>query len=347
MRTRPYIQYEPDLQLGEWDVSFKTGAQSIRNIRAELLTLAYWLEQAANRSALLVVVDANITKARLEREDTLLRQVLQRSIAERIRTATIVDGHPEGLPTEWGNEDRQRLLESIPAMARASRAKPSRYAVLEILLHEWLLGRGPMTLDWIQRAGGLSYPSVASALTRYEGITERGAGRKVQLRYFPLDDWAELVAVSPRIRSTVTFTDHSGNPRSPESLLRRLSMIDAPNVAVGGSFAARHYLPSLDLLGTPRLDLSVHGTSLDPNLVELLDPALKRTMNRRERVSLAVHLVSRKDPFFEAGANRILYADPVECLLDLHEARLEVQAAELIDFFTRSRRDRMGTEGQA
>jgi len=345
MRTKPYIGYEPDLQLGEWAVSFKTGAQSIRNIRAELLTLAYWLAERQGTRALLVIVDSNITKARLEREDALLGNVLKADIAKRLKTAVVNNGRPEGLPAELGAEDRQRLLESIPERARASRSKPSPYAVLEILLHEWLLGHGPMTLDRIQRAGGLSYPSVASALARYEGITERGAGRKVQLRYFPSDEWAELVAVSPRIRSTLTFTDHSGNPRSPESLLRRLSMIAAPNVAVGGSFAARHYLPSLDLLGTPRLDLSVHGTSLDPSLVDLLDPALKRTTNKRERVSLAIHLVSRAEPLFEEGPDGIRYADPVECLLDLHEARLEAQAAELIDHFKRARSDRMGTEG--
>lgn len=347
MRTKHYIGSEPDLRIGNWLVEIKTGAQSIRNIRAELLTLAYWLEEAPNLRGLLVIVDTKITKARLEREDALLDRVLRPDIAERIKTVVVNDGRTEGLPAELDANLRQRLLESIPDRARASRTKPSHYAVLEILMHEWLLGHGPMTLEWIQRVGGLSYPSVASALAQFEGIIERAAGKKVRLRYFPSEEWAELVAVSSRSRSTVTFTDRSGNPRSPESLLRRLSMIDVPNVAVGGCFAARHYLPLLDLRGAPRLDLSVHGKSIDPGLIETLDPALERNTNKREKVSLAVHFVTRAEPFFAQGPNGIRYADPVECLLDLHEARLEPQAAELIEHFKRARRESMSEESDA
>ena len=43
-------------------------------------------------------------------------------------------------------------------------------------------------------------------------------------------------------------------------------------------------------------------------------------------------IIRRKDSLFETNPLGIAWADPVECLLDLHEMRLEPQALEFLNF---------------
>jgi hypothetical protein len=76
---------------------------------------------------------------------------------------------------------------------------------------------------------------------------------------------------------------------------------------------------------------------VDWSFVERLDPELEKTERRDEPAALAVHLVRRKVPLFQPGEGGMQWADPVECLLDLHEAHLEAQAKELLHFFSGKR----------
>lgn len=48
-------------------------------------------------------------------------------------------------------------------------------------------------------------------------------------------------------------------------------------------------------------------------------------------LSIVVHTLYRAKPFFTETKDGTLYADEVECLLDLHEARLEQQALEFLE----------------
>jgi hypothetical protein len=331
-------QKVPDLRLGHLIVQFKTGSQSLRGIRNALLALAYQVAQRPSDRALLVITGSNITLPRLESEMDQLREVLRPELARRLSLSLEQDGHLLGLPRNLEPEIAERIRQSIPRTAPVSRRKPASYTVLEFLVHEWLLGHGPMTTERIMEACGASYPTVAASLRQFEHLLERSSDRRVQLRHFPQAEWAELVAVSARIRSTTNFTDRSGTPRSVDSLLRRLAKLRPANVAVGGTIGAHHYLPSIDIIGAPRLDLSMHRSAVDRGLVEALDPALERTTQKSERVVLAVHLVSRHEPLFVEGRGGLAYADPVECLLDLHEARLEPQARELLEHFQAARR---------
>ena len=142
-----------------------------------------------------------------------------------------------------------------------------------------------------------------------------------------------MVAVSGRVRSTMRFVDRSGQPRTPESYMRRLAKMARPDIGVGGVTGGRHYLESLDLTGSPRLDLTVHipGGRADLSFVEKLDPALCKIDDGSVPGNVVVHFIRRRDSLFEPGPEGIFYADPVECLLDLHEARLEDQARQLFD----------------
>ena len=112
------------------------------------------------------------------------------------------------------------------------------------------------------------------------------------------------------------------------------------DVGVGGVSGAKHYVPGLDLVGLPRLDLIVHsrGARTDASFVDKIDPTLRRAEGRDQPIALAVHFIRRPEPLFVQGADKMLSADPVECMLDLHDARLEPQALEFLQHFEEQKR---------
>jgi hypothetical protein len=67
------------------------------------------------------------------------------------------------------------------------------------------------------------------------------------------------------------------------------------------------------------------------DFVEKLDPALKRVRSPFSPAHLAVHVLRRQSDFFQPRKAGLAWADPVECLLDLHESRLEPQAEEFLE----------------
>ena len=336
MRTHAHIGYEPDAQIDDFLVGVSVGASSFRNVRAILLAMAYLLAGKPGKSALLVLTSTRITQPRLERELELAGQVMKPGIAKRLHVTIETGGRYSSLPAGLRSGFPAKLTEVVNAgIAKTVRARrpanSSEYAILEILIHEWLLARGPMTTDRLMKISGSSYPTVANALKLFDPILVRHSDRQVELRRFPQHEWAGLVAVSERVRATKRFTDRSGQPRSPEAMFRRLRKLNLPNVAVGGVMAARNfYLPSFDLAGTPRLDLTVNtGAGVDWDFVKELDPAIEIAA-RGESANLVVHQIHRRESLFVEGKDGVRYADPVECLLDLHEARLEQQAQQLL-----------------
>jgi hypothetical protein len=94
----------------------------------------------------------------------------------------------------------------------------------------------------------------------------------------------------------------------------------------------------VDLGGVPRLDLSQHGSGRpDLGFIEKLDPALKRVDDPLEPATVVVHQVRHATSLFQARKGGLHWADPVECLLDLHEARLDAQAAHFLKALERAR----------
>ena len=192
---------------------------------------------------------------------------------------------------------------------------------------------------------GYSYPTVAKALERPESVVQRGSDRSVELSRFPREEWSRLVAGAAESRSTVRFVDASGQPRSAEALLEPVKRLRRQDVAIGGVIGARHHHPRLDLVGAPRLDRSVHcpENALDLTFVGEIDPALQRqTQDAGRPASLVVHCVRRRESLFALDADGLAWTDPVECLLDLHEARLEQQAEEFVQFFAARRTQAVG-----
>jgi hypothetical protein len=132
------------------------------------------------------------------------------------------------------------------------------------------------------------------------------------------------------------FVDRSGEPGSAVALQRRLAQVAPVGVALGGVAGARHHQPEIDIVGLPRLDLSVHapGKDADIGFVRRLDPALQPVQDAREPALLVLHFIRHRDALFGPGPGGVPVADPVECLLDLHECGLEAQALEFLDVLT-------------
>lgn len=322
---------------GEPVAGVKFGVTAIRTVRFFLMEMACELAQHPDYDGFLVLPDVELTKKRLEAEWGKAASVLRPDVLGRLR---IWAGKGEawfGVPRVPTAETQLSLAELVNSARMEFEKGHIRadlsFVVLGLLIRQWLKGEGAMTTTWLMETAGCSYPTVASALRQMKHRLIRHSDRSMELDRFPKEEWAEMVAAAEKARGTVRFADRSGQPRSADSLLRRLQRLEREDIAVGGVLGAKHYHPALDITGIPRLDLSLHcgRKAADLSFVQRLDPGLERTDRRDEPASLAVHLVRRKESLFEQGADGWLYADPVECLLDLHEARLESQAQELLD----------------
>ena len=339
------VKSKTDIQLGNTLIEVKSGVDAARNLRMGLIQLAYALiESGPSQKGILVLADPKVTFTRLEKEWHYAQGALRPDVLERLSLVIFKDGQFHGFPKDPEFEIRLKLEQVVRHQIKLEREHQHRgeayYEILKILIRQWLLNHGPVTTDWLARTAGYSYPTVASSLKRLGKTIKRRTDRRIELAHFPRDEWSELVAVSERARSTIRFTDRSGQPRSPESLLKRLQKIERPNIAVGGVFGAKHYQPSLDLVGNPRLDLTIHNSThsrTDLSFVDRLDPALRGEEDSRAPANLVIHFLRRHDSLFDGGPDGIKWADPVECLIDLHEARLEPQAREFLHFFTSRR----------
>ena len=327
-----------DAEVGNTLIEVKTGLRAVRSLRTGLMDLAYRLAQRKDQHrALLVLADPEITQERLEREWRAAQEALRPEVMERVSLVLFKNGQFHGLPQDLDLQVRSQLERILRDQVTCRRVRihsgAAYHEILRIVIRQWLLSKGPMTADWLAKTVGCNYRTVASALRRLGSAIKRHSDRRFELAYFPREEWAGLVAVSNQARSTARFADRSGQPRSPESLLQRLEKMEQPNIAVGGVFGAKHYYPNLDLTRSPRLDLTIHGDRADWSFVERLDPALKRAQDPSEPANLVVHFVRRHDSLFDKGADGLLWADPVECLLDLHEMRLESQVREFLNSF--------------
>ena len=345
------IGYEPDDYWEEggqkvW-IEVKSNTHSIRNVRASLLGLAYLLAIDPHSRALLVLPESRISSSRIHAESQFIRQTITPGVADRLALVVLNDGVPIGLPHDLDGEPFHSWLGEVVNREsnRGTKSRQSYEEILKVMIRQRWLVDEPVTTDWITKVVGCSYPTAATALQRMGYVAIRHTNRMSKLRIFPREEWSRLVSIADEVRGTKRFVDRSGQPRSPQSLIRRVAALGRSDLAIGGIEGARHYKPDIDLIGLPRLDLSLHCPKerIDWSFVERIDPALVATDERNAPASLVVHVLRRKESFFmpadsaEASGlqSGLQWADPVECLLDLHEARLEPQARELLDFMER------------
>jgi hypothetical protein len=221
----------------------------------------------------------------------------------------------------------------IPDQLAGSRPDRS-YEVLKILLLRWLRHDPPISVGELQFQTGLTHPTVSKRIRELGNWVERTSNRSVKLQEFPARLWAELVALSPRVRQTAGFEDRSGRSGDLSALVARIQRQRPSQVALGGVVGARHWQPEFDLVGTPRVDLELHAPTgrADLRFVSQIDPAL---VPARPEVApiLAVHVVTRAVSLFEDHGKSTPWADPVEILLDLHQLKLHKQADDFIRYW--------------
>ena len=158
---------------------------------------------------------------------------------------------------------------------------------------------------------------------------KRKTDRSVEFKIFPSNNWFKLLAVMDTVRMPQSYI--ARRPRSMNDLIERCKELSDQNFAFGGIIGASHYYPGIDLAGIHRIDISVLNwkqTEVE-KFIRYIDPGLKGVKSG-ELPQVVVHNLSRPESLFSKDSSFPI-ADEVECLLDLHEARLESQAKELLD----------------
>lgn len=331
------LRIEPDAVIGEFIVEIKVRAPAIRSLREAVLTLIYQLAANSKLKALLVLVDPGLSAQRVKHEWRNAAMAFRPELFSRVSLVTVTGDRFDGLPSEFSPSMREALMEAVLAEQRklggGERGRDSFTEILKVLVRLWLENAGPVTTSRLGTLTGFSYPTLSTTLGRLGNGISRGSDRRVELREFPLDAWAQIVTLGERVRTCIRFADRSGQPSSTEALLGRFLSLAPKGAGVGGVAGARHYVPTLDLVGNPRLDLTIHCPNGMPDLsfVRKLDPALNLTTDRTTPISLLIHVDRCPVASFERSKSGTLIANPVECLLDLHEAKLEALALEFLN----------------
>lgn len=308
------------------------GTSATKVLRGELLSLGMEL-QASPGKATLQLDRPRISPERLEGEWNAAMAVLRPDIAERISLqATYADGRRLTLgATHLADQSPAPPPRAPEGLVQLPRRDPG-FAVEKILIWAWLTGRGPVTRTWLERTAGCSYPTVASVVRKLGSALVRHPDRRIELGYLPRAVWGSLAVSAAKARHTVRYADISGQPTSADALLSRFERIASLGVALGGVAGMRRH-HDIDLVGLPRVDLSVHAPDEEADLgfLRRLDPGLRPVTDPTHPAVLAVHFVRHRESLFDPAADGPPAADVVECLLDLHEAGLDAQAADTLD----------------
>lgn len=332
--------YRADAVVGNTIFEGLIEPKDVRRLHASILEIAFLTEAISSSRVVLLLVSPQLSESRLLTDWARAGSVIRPEIMNRL---CMVIHRDDELPKIFGQLSREEegYLTDIVGELKGHSPKSHRrspeafFEILRILMIYWLKGAGPISSKELCEKAGFTYPTIASALNRLKPHLVRHSDRKIELGSFPRDAWFKLVSQAEEVRSTQSYTDRSGRPRSPEKLMERLRELGRRDIAVGGISGARHYMPGLDLIGFPRLDFVLHAGNSAPsdNFIRRLDPALQPS-ETGEPAQIVVHTLYRTESFFLEGKDGTIWADPVECLLDLHEARLETQALEFLQQLT-------------
>lgn len=330
--------YEPDGKWGPWWVEIKYG-HNLRDLRSALLSLSYALGSARNdgSKAICVLVGSRITQERLEHEVRMFRGIARPDIAERVQVVRYETGGRLGPIHEHPGPGFERYLGTLIRHEMRSSTAPgtAQHAVFAELLRNWLSLAPPLTTKALQDATSTSYPTVAEVLKQLEGqgLLERTSDRRVSLISFPWEEWRRWVVSSGDARRGARYVDRTGKGRSPQEMVERLARMPRQNIAVAGVLGAKHHFPPLDISGAVRLDLSLPPGPPQEHerIVRQLDAGLTFSADPKEKAALVLHVAhpSAQRAFTEDEG--VVWADPLECLLDLYEIRLDAQADEMLN----------------
>ena len=306
------------------------------------------------QTAVLLLVNPKLSLASIKGEWRKTTRILENRLPNPVQAAVVIKGR-----VSWrsiGNPVDPSTLQQMAEQERPENeitlSRPDYEAeVLKVLLNCWLKSEakykeflksadtsssedewknsGFYTKEELSGMVGCSYRTLEKYLLKLGEAIDRRGNKGLRLRFFPKDAFMRVLVLADHSRSTLKYTSNSLNSRSIDSLTGRLKRLNRSDIAIGGVTGSMQYLPQLNITGAPRLDISVHAPEghAETDFVRKLDPALKPWVKGDPLPSLCVHFVkSRKAFFWKDSKSQEVWADPVECLLDLHEARLEEQA---------------------
>lgn len=315
---------------------YKTRVNDLRLLQVTILQLAKFLFELKDNTAVLIIDETKISKSRLSNEWRSLGNLIQPSVFSRMRMVVFAS---RSLTEKFGELSDKEMEASFEIQGNLSEnpvtkrnpKKDAFYEILWILLVFKFRNYGPLQINRLCQISGFSYPSVATALQKLEDKLVRSSDRSVELKSFPESAWFKFLSNSDEKRSAYRFWAY--RPRPVEDLMDRLAERTENDFALGGIVGTRHYFPGIDLIGVHRLDISVVNWSFNKieALIYKLDPGLKKT-DAGTVPQIVVHNLARPESLFVTGG-RFNIADEVECLLDLHEARLDMPFMELLEHF--------------
>lgn len=331
--------YDPTRRIA---IQCQASTLGARDLRAQLVHLAVMLGAMPHVSrGVLVTRLRNIRPERLQSEWAQLRGVLRPDIAERIDIVALEEnGHlvslasseDDGLLATLGQAVEVAFSSHQRRESASASWTPKTFRVWLVLLNAWLHGEKPLSIGTIAEAAACSSPTVTAALGRLadHGEVERSSSRGAAFKGMPRKSLDEILVLAPTLRPTRRYIDASGRPPDMDWLFRRVEKLALANVAVGGVVAARHFDPTFDLNGIPRLDLSLHGVE-QLGWLEQVDPGLREAKPGDGKPALVVHHIASKGPRFEtSNSSGVAIACPAETLLDLYDLRLTGQAQQLV-----------------
>ena len=323
-----------DALMGKSIFEYKARISDLRVVQSAFMMLGRIIADMSDHTGILILDETKISKSRLNDEWENLYKLFQPSILSRLSMVVFTGGSIIEVFGDLTNEESDALYEVREKLGEKFKNKRRRkpdsfFEVLRILLVHWFRGSGPLQVNQLCQLSGFSYPTVAASLDKMESQLRRHSDRSIELISFPREEWFKLIVTADDTRAPRGYW--ARRPRPIEDFIERLVNLNNKDVALGGIIGARHYMPGIDLVGIPRLDLSVHDWTAGKidKLVRKLDPALKR-VEPGEIPQVVVHNLYRPVSLFTEG-DRLPIADEVECILDLHEARLESQALELLE----------------
>jgi hypothetical protein len=202
-----------------------------------------------------------------------------------------------------------------------------------VVLRRWVRGLTPIRTADLAAESGASAPTVSAALKAIAGEVVRTQDRRVSFKGISTKCWQTWLGKSAESR-TARFVDASGMPRSIEYLAKRLVKLGRDDLAIGGVMAGLHRHPGLDITGSPRLDILLHGTHhADLSFVEEIDPALVRD-DSAKYPRVVVHFTNRRESYFEAGDGYV-WTSAVDCLVHMWHTGLLHQVEDFVEFLGR------------
>lgn len=344
MNKTSSAQDRPDLIGQHAFAVLKSRLSSARGLRDALVGLARTLAEKKKHRGYLLLVDPGLSRQFLEQEIEGFKETLRPEIATRLHWVTAQGGKPEVGGGRLAPADLDLLQAGLKGSEKATDLLPppkKRDEVFLAILRQWIAGEGPMTIRWLQDLVGCNYRTVAATVDRLGHAVQRHSDRSVALKYFPEQEWERFLPVAYKTRATIHYADASDQPRSPESLLQRVRALNRMDIAPGGVIGAKQYYPDLDIIGMPRLDLCIHCPARTPDLdfVQKLDPALEVTRDPHRPARLALHFIRRALPLYGGLQHTSRWADPVECLLHLYDARLTQQARSFEEYLIQRGKD--------